>query len=134
MERAGKSLAKLKLSDDISVDQLALAAWPAAVGVRIASHARASKLVRGNLVVEVEDAVWQKQLFHLRFDIVKKMRELLGDGVVSEVEFRLATPRRPPAVAQSARPAPALLDDEADRIPDRMLRMVYRQARKRAAG
>ena len=70
MERAGKALAKLKLSDAISPDQLAFAAWPAAVGARIAVHACPKALVRGSLVVEAEDAIWQRQLFHLRFDIL----------------------------------------------------------------
>ena len=128
MERAGRSLAKLKLSGKISADELALAAWPAAVGDRIASHARASALVRGNLVVEVEDAIWQKQLFHLRFHILRKISELLGDALVTDVEFRLATPRRPPQVAQTLSS-----NDEADRIEDRGLRIIYKQARKKAA-
>jgi len=129
MERAGRSLAKLKLSGKISVDEIALAAWPAAVGERIASHARAVALVRGNLVVEVEDAIWKKQLFYLRSQIVRKVQELLGDTSVTEVEFRLATPRRPPQVAQAL-----TSQDEADGIPDRALRIVYKQARKKAAG
>ena len=38
MERAGKSLARLKISDAISTEELARAAWPAAVGKRIASQ------------------------------------------------------------------------------------------------
>ena len=129
MERAGRSLAKLKLSGKISADEIALAAWPAAVGERIASHARAVTVVRGNLVVEVEDAIWKKQLFYLRSHIVRKVQELLGDATVTDVEFRLATPRRPPQVAQALTSV-----DEADSIPDRALRIVYRQARKKAAG
>lgn len=129
MERAGRFLAKLKLSGTISADELAIAAWPAAVGARIASHARAAGLVRGNLVIEVEDAVWRKQLFHLRFDILRKMHELLGDAIVTDIEFRHATPRRPPQVSQAL-----TSQDEADSIPDRMLRIVYRQARRKAAG
>src|SRR6266853_296344 len=55
MERAGKSLAKLKLSGRIADEDLARAAWPAAVGKRLATHATATALVRGRLVVEVED-------------------------------------------------------------------------------
>src|SRR5947209_19673739 len=127
MERAGRSLAKLKLAGRISADELALAAWPEAVGTRIAVHARAATLVRGNLVVEVEDAIWQKQLFHLRFDILRKIHQLLGDELVTGVEFRLATPRRPPQVAQALSST-----DEADGIEDRGLRIIYQQARKKA--
>ena len=133
MERAGRSLAKLKSSGNISAEELALAAWPAAVGTRIASHAWAKALVRGNLVVEVEDAIWQKQLFHLRHHILHKVHDILGDANVTDVEFRLATLRRPPQRAE-ALGAPEASADEADRIEDRVLRIVYRQARKRAAG
>ena len=132
MERAGRSLTKLKLSGTISSDECALAAWPAAVGDRIARHTRAVALVRGNLVIEAEDAVWQKQLFYLRHQILSKIRDVLGDASVTGVEFRVATPRRPPQQSQALRRDTAA--DDADRIEDRALRIVYKQARKKAAG
>ena len=131
MERAGKVLAKLKLSDAISADQLAFAAWPAAVGERIAVHAAPKALVRGSLVVEVEDGIWQKQLFHLRFDILAKLTEVLGSGIITDLEFRIATatPRRPPQSAQShSKTVPA---DDADSIQDPVMRIIYKQARSR---
>ena len=135
MERAGRSLARLKLSGNISAEELARAAWPAAVGKRIAVHASASALVRGNLVVECEDGVWQKQLFYLKVHILKKIHEVLGDTTVTDVEFRIATPRRPPQVASSLRAAhPSASDDESNGIADAGLRIIYRQARKKAAG
>jgi hypothetical protein len=132
MERAGKAIAKLKLSDAISPDQLALAAWPAAVGKRIAVHACPKALVRGTLVVEVEDAIWQKQLFHLRFDILAKLSEVLGGGIITDLEFRIAgaAPRRPPQSAQSH--SDSVTADEADRIEDPVMRILYKQSRKRA--
>jgi len=132
MERAGKALAKLKLSDAISPDQLAFAAWPAAVGARIARHACPKALVRGVLVVDAEDAVWQKQLFHLRFDILAKLADVLGGGIITDLEFRIAdgVPRRPPQSALShGEMTPA---DESDSIQDPVMRMLYKQARKKA--
>jgi Dna[CI] antecedent, DciA len=131
MERAGKSLAKLTLGGAVSHEELARAAWPAAVGKRIALHAAAKSLVRGSLIVEVEDAVWQKQLFQLRFSILAKLRETLGNGIIEDVEFRIATPRRPPQQARSLDQERPL--DEADRIRDPVLRILYRQARKKAS-
>ena len=131
MERAGKSLAKLKLSGAVSPDELACAAWPAAVGKRLASHATAKSLVRGSLIVEVEDAIWQKQLFHLRFDILAKLHGIVGAGLITDVEFRIATPRRPPQPAQSLRASRP--PDEADGIPDPVMRILYKQARKKAS-
>ena len=132
MERAGKVLAKLKLSAAISADQLAFAAWPAAVGERIAVHAAPKALVRGSLVVEVEDAIWQKQLFHLRFDILAKLTEVLGSGIVTDLEFRLAgaVPRRPPQSALSH--SESVSPDDADSIKDPVMRILYKQARTRA--
>jgi hypothetical protein len=131
MERAGKSLAKLKLSDAISPDDLARAAWPAAVGKRIATHATAKSLVRGSLIVEVEDGIWQKQLFYLRFQILAKLHEVVGAGVITAVEFRIATPRRPPQPALSLNTSKPL--DDADGITDPGMRIVYKQARKKAS-
>jgi predicted nucleic acid-binding Zn ribbon protein len=132
MERAGKALAKLKLSDAISADQLAFAAWPAAVGKRIAAHACPKALVRGSLVIEAEDAIWQKQLFHLRFDVLAKLTEVLGGGIVTDLEFRIAraAPRRPPQTAQSH--GEAAPSDDADCIEDPVMRILYKQARTRA--
>src|SRR5271156_477669 len=131
MERAGKSLAKLKISDAISSDQLAFAAWPAAVGKRIAVHASPKALVRGSLVIETDDAIWQKQLFHLRFDILAKLSEVLGSGIVTDLEFRVAraVPRRPPQSAQSH--SETLSSDDADSIQDPVMRILYKQARTR---
>jgi predicted nucleic acid-binding Zn ribbon protein len=132
MERAGKSLAKLKLSDAISNEELAVAAWSAAVGKRIASYTTAKKLVRGSLIVEAQDAIWQRQLFHLRMPILAKLAEVLGAGIISDIEFRLAIPRRPPQPAQRLNePKPST--DEADQIQDSSLRLLYKQARKKAS-
>jgi hypothetical protein len=131
MERAGRTLAKMKLPDAVSHQDLACAAWTATVGKRLTRHAWPKALVRGNLIVEVEDAIWQKQLFHLRFQIMPRLIAILGDGIVRDLEFRIATPRRPPQPAQSLTGDKST--DEADRIPDSILRMVYKQARKKAS-
>jgi hypothetical protein len=131
MERAGKILAKIKNNDTISPEGLARAAWLATVGKRIAAKASVKALVRDTLVVEVEDAIWQKQLFHLRYDILAKLTSVIGSGVVTGLEFRIATPRRPPQSAQSHGETASL--DEADGIEDPVFRILYKQARKKAA-
>jgi predicted nucleic acid-binding Zn ribbon protein len=136
MERLGRSLAKLKLSGKISSEELACAAWPAAIGTRIASHATAIALVRGNLVVECEDGIWQKQLFYLKTHILKKVHEVLGDTTITDVEFRVAAParRRPPQMASTRVTQPFDSEDESNSIVDAGLRIIYRQSRKKAAG
>jgi len=131
MERAGKSLAKMKLPEAVSQQDLAFGAWNAAIGKRLAKYAWPKALVRGNLVVETQDAVWQKQLYHLRFQILPRLIGILGEGIVRDLEFRVATPRRPPQAAQSLDARKPT--DEADRIEDSIFRILYKQARKKAS-
>jgi hypothetical protein len=54
---------------------------------------------------------------------------VIGDTLIEDIEFRIATPRRPPQVA--ARIDTLSLDD-ADRILDPGMRSVYKQSRKKA--
>src|SRR5271165_3545451 len=110
MERAGRSLSKLNLPPD----ELARAAWPVAVGKRIALHAAAVSLVRERLVVEVEDAVWQRQLFGLRHQILHQLRKVIGDELIRELEFRIVIRRRPMGMAVT----PSASSDDADQIED----------------
>src|ERR1700730_4153185 len=131
MERAAKSFAKLKLDAAISQEDLARAAWPAAVGRRIAVHAAAKSVVRGRLIVEVDDAVWQKQLFHLRIPILTKLSETVEESIVNDIEFRLTTPRRPPQTSKKLTQTKPT--DEADGIADPIMRILYKQARKKAS-
>jgi hypothetical protein len=79
----------------------------------------------------VEDNIWQKQLFYLRFQILAKLQDVLGAGVINDVEFRIATPRRPPQIAQTLNRTESI--DEADRILDPGMRILYKQARKKAS-
>jgi hypothetical protein len=132
MERASKLIRGLRLSGEvITPEQLACAAWPEAVGKKIAGHTRASKLVRSRLVIEVEDHTWQKQLFALTCDILKNLDKTLGRGLVDDLEFRIVPRRREPELARVAIPALFAADD-ADAISDPVLRDIYKQSRKRA--
>jgi len=125
MERAGRVLGKMK---QLSDEDLIVAAWPNAVGKKIASHTRAVNLVRSRLVVDVEDAVWQRQLFTLRGQILAKLEQVAGRPIAGEIEFRIAIPRREPQREELS----ARLPDEADAIPDFALRSIYKAARRRA--
>jgi hypothetical protein len=130
MQRAGTVLAKLKLAaHGVTAEQLARAAWPVAVGKTVSNHTNAVGLVRTRLVVEVEDSLWQRQLFGLREQILRRLEEALGRRIVDELEFRIAVPRRQPARAETHNGAIA---DEADGIRDPVLRNIYKSARKRA--
>ncbi len=127
MERAGRLIARLKLpAGSISPEEVARRAWPAAVGKRIAARTRPAWLTGSRLVVEVEDAVWQRQLAVLKRQILAKLDEVIGSSLVGEIEFRVAVPRRPPQREEKTSAA-----DEADRIEDPVLRAIYREKRKK---
>lgn len=97
MERAARLIKNSKLSRQVlTEDDLARAVWPAAVGKAIAAHTSRIKLVRATLVVEVEDAIWQRQLYTLTAQILDRLRKLTGSDSIQDIEFRIAIPRLQP--------------------------------------
>ncbi len=131
MERAGRLIGKLKSC--ATAEELARAAWPVAVGKRIAAHSTAVALVGSRLIVEVEDAVWQGHLTTLHRQIVKRMEDVLGSALVADLAYRPMLPRRAPQREErAARPATRRPADEADAISDHAMRRIYKAARKKA--
>jgi predicted nucleic acid-binding Zn ribbon protein len=130
MQRASRLIGHLNsAAPSISGEQIACTAWPRAVGKNIAAHTRAAKLVRKNLVIEVEDVVWQRNLFSLSRHILSNLEKNIGAGIVAELEFRIVPPRREPQRAAAS--AANVSRDEADGIADPVLRNLYKAARKR---
>ncbi len=135
MERASHFIQKNKLSKKVfSEEDLTRAVWPNAVGKAIASHTWRLTLVRTTLVVEVEDAIWQKQLFTLRDQVLRRLQRVLGSSeLVQDLEFRVGIRRREPQRAETRLgPQANLPYDEADSIQDAVLKKVYRLSRKKA--
>lgn len=134
MERASLVLAKLKgASQNVSPEQLATAAWPLAVGKGISNRTTVIGLVRNRLVVEVEDGIWQRQLWALRMQILGSLEKALGKPpVVTELEFRIAGPSRRPVQGTEQRTAATRNVDDADAIRDPVMRSIYKAARKKA--
>ena len=94
-----------------------------------AGHSQYAGLVRRCLVIEVEDAIWRKQLTAITPDILRKLAALIGPNIVTDVEFRVAALRMRP---RKDRPLP-LFDaaDEANRIADPIFRRLYAADRRR---
>lgn len=148
MERAGRLLGKFKLPvNAVTPEERARAAWAAAVGPKIAAKTRVFGLVRNSLVIEVEDIVWQRQLATLRGQILGNLRVALGPGEVTSIDLRPMVPRRGPQSETELRRAAeeltprlgprraANLDASGiEGIRDPVLGIVYRNARKKAAG
>src|SRR5438105_2529046 len=84
MERAGRLIGKLKVSPGVTDPETrARNAWAMAAGKKIALKTRATNLVRGTLVVEVEDIVWQRQLNTLRHFLLRNLHQELGEALVT---------------------------------------------------
>src|SRR5262249_50161109 len=131
MERAAKLLRQWKLADGcVTSDQVAIAAWPVAAGKKIAAHSRAVSIVRGRLVVEVTDDIWQRQLRTVRQFILDKIEKDLGAPIVTDIEFRVVPMRRGPAREERVVRGP--LFDEADGIAEPTFALIYRTSRKRS--
>lgn len=121
---------KLKLPGAcVSAGELARAAWPQAVGKRIASHTRPVGFSEGCLIIEVEDSVWLQHLRTMRSHILPRVQAIAGKDTVQALDFRPGVPRREPQRAEGNR-AQA---DEADGIQDPILRRVYKASRSRSA-
>lgn len=132
MERASRLIGKLSTGGSpLDPDALARAAWPLAVGQKVAARTRPARMVRTRLIVEVEDSTWQRQLFALTRQILANLEKRLGQGIVEDLEFRVIPPRREMQRAAAAQPALALFDD-AEQIADPVLRNLYKCARKKA--
>ena len=130
MQRASTFIRGLSLpGETVDAEGLARAAWPQAVGAKIASHTRPARMVRTRLIVEVEDSTWQRQLFALTGQILANLEKRLGQGIVEDLEFRIVPRRRGP---QRAEQAAATSADEAESIADPILRGIYKAARKKA--
>ncbi len=139
MERVARLIKDKKISREILSDEdIARAVWPAAVGKAIAAHTSRAKLVRNTLVVEVEDAIWQKQLYALTGQILGRLRQVTGGDRIQDIEFRIAIPRRQPQRAESrdinVPERAGESADEADRIQDPVLKKIYRLSRRKATG
>lgn len=135
MERAAGLIRKTRLSRDlVTEDDVLRSSWPTAAGKIIAAHTNRIRLVRKTMVVEVEDAIWQRQLYAMRQQILNRVRRYAGEIVVEDIEFRVGIPRRQPQRAISHSGNQLFLKiDEADQIKDSVLKKVYQLSRRKAS-
>jgi predicted nucleic acid-binding Zn ribbon protein len=131
MEPAGRVVSKLK-PHGLTDEQLASAAWPRAVGKKIALRTRVLELVRDRLVVEVEDKVWRSQLLTLQNQILGRLAEVLGRSMVTKLEFRIAIPKREVVREERHDHRAMTPPDEADAIADPVMRRIYIASRRKA--
>jgi hypothetical protein len=64
-------------------------AWNRAAGSGLRQHAVPLRLDEKTLTVAVADAIWQKQLEHMRAELIYRTNNLLGKGMVESLVFRI---------------------------------------------
>ena len=110
-----------------------VAMWREAVGEGLSSHARPVRLRDQKLVVAVEDALWKKQLEHMRGQLLFRLNSVLGQSVVTSIDLRIdpvavAAARALEPESGKARPdseIPAELLGVAAEIDDADLRRAF---------
>lgn len=63
--------------------------WKDIVGEAVAAHARPLSLVRGVLIVAVDQPGWATQLRYLGPRLVERIGEAAGEGLVERLEVRV---------------------------------------------
>src|SRR5918911_1752111 len=75
-------------SEEVS-EAAAFAAWRRVAGEALRGSAVPFRLYRKTLVVSVPDATWRKQLEQMSPQLLFRLNSLLGQAVVTYVEFRV---------------------------------------------
>jgi len=71
------------------LEAAALVAWKRVAGEGLRTQAVPFRLYRKTLIVAVADATWQKQLEAISGQLLFRLNSLLGQAVVTFIEFRI---------------------------------------------
>ena len=110
----------------------AIAAWKHAAGDGLKGHAVPVKLENRTLTVAVADFIWQKQLHSMRGQLLFRVNTILGQPIVSVIEF-VVDPKLALAQAEQQKPQEEPIDNEvplelwsaANAIHDKELRKNF---------
>ena len=114
-------LRQLHFSEELT-GELVTALWKNVVGETLARNARPLRMRESTLVLTVSSEAWKKELFSLRFEILKRLERLLGSPKISSLELRVdpwmtavCTPVTKPLRSQpSTEPSGLALDSISD--------------------
>jgi hypothetical protein len=96
-------LRQLHFSEELT-ESLSESFGRSVVGETLAQNARPLRMRGSTLVLTVSSEAWKKELFLVRFEILKRLERLLGTSIVSGLELRVD----PWMTAVSARPSSGL--------------------------
>jgi hypothetical protein len=83
-----KLLREFDDTDEIR-EAVALAAWRRVAGQSLCEHAVPFRLFNKHLIVAVANPTWKKHLEHLSGQMIFKLNSMLGQAVVTFIEFRV---------------------------------------------
>jgi hypothetical protein len=81
-------LQQLHFSEELTGD-FVIALWKNVVGEGLAQNARPLRIRESTLVLSVSSEAWKKELFSLRFEILRRLEKLLGPSRISGLELRV---------------------------------------------
>ena len=62
--------------------------WPAVVGDKIASVAKAERIEGGKLIVRVSRSTWRNELVFLRRELIARMNKAMHQEIIKDIIFR----------------------------------------------
>jgi hypothetical protein len=83
------AILKASGSSEEVVEAACIAGWKHAVGAGLSSHAVPIHLQNHTLIVLVADNIWQKQLEHMRGQLLFRLNSVLGQPLVKAIELRV---------------------------------------------
>ena len=81
-------LRQLHFSEELT-GELVTELWKNVVGETLAQNARPLRMRESTLVLTVSSEAWKKELFSLRFEILRRLEKLFGPSRVSRLELRV---------------------------------------------
>ena len=115
-----KALRQIPPSEEL-LEKVVLAAWKPAVGEAVWRRTHPYRLFRSTLIVSVPSAVWQRELWQLRKEILNKLNSVLGQRAVTALEFRVDPcfdKDRPSAPPEEGFPRPESVELPLEKIED----------------
>ncbi len=99
-----------------------MVAWRRVAGEALRGQAVPFRLYRKTLVVAVSDTTWQKQLENMSGQLLFRLNSLLGQAVVTFIEFRVD-----PKTVRAARAAQTKQETDHEQLEQRALQKASGQ-------
>jgi hypothetical protein len=69
-------------------EHLVVAAWPQIAGKVVSAHSRAETVRDGVLIVATDTPAWAQELHMRRAQLLQRVAEQVGQGLITEIHFR----------------------------------------------